>query len=159
PALRKLDIIAAASHFVQAAFATHLNGVLTIPALIPLRIPQVVPSRDRFRLPKDAVVFVTSFEPRSDPERKNPLAAVEAFRRAFPGDVGPMLVIKINNPMPEAIVPRLREAAARDPRIRIIDEPYSYEQVLTLYVSCDAFLSLHRSEGFGLGLIEAMALG
>ena len=161
--LQRLDMIVAGSSFVQAAFATRLDGVLTIPALFPLRIPQVLPSRQRFGLPPDVVIFVTSLEPRSDPERKNPLAAVEAFGRAFPADVRAMLVIKVNNPMGESNQPammlRLHEASARDPRIRIIEEQYSYEQVLTLYASCDAFISLHRSEGFGLGLIEAMALG
>jgi len=74
-----------------------------------------------------------------------------------------MLVIKVHNPMGESNQPatmlRLRETSARDPRIRIIEEPYSYEQVLSLYASCDAFISLHRAEGFGLGLFEAMALG
>jgi len=56
-------MIVAASSFVQAAFATRLDGVLTIPALFPLRIPQVLPSRQRFGLPPDVVIFVTSFEP------------------------------------------------------------------------------------------------
>jgi len=66
-----------------------------------------------------------------------------------------MLVIKVNNPMGESNQPvmmlRLREASARDPRIRIIEEQYSYEQVLTLYAACDAYVSLHRSEGFRAG--------
>jgi glycosyltransferase involved in cell wall biosynthesis len=163
PTLQRLDMILAASTFVQEAFATRLDGVLTILALFPGRIPQVLPSRQHFGLPPEALIFVTSFEPRSDPERKNPLAAVEAFVRAFPADARTMLVIKVNNPMGGSNLPgtmlRLREASARDPRIRIIEEQYSYEQVLTLYAACDVFVSLHRSEGFGLGLIEAMALG
>jgi glycosyltransferase involved in cell wall biosynthesis len=57
------------------------------------------------------------------------------------------------------IVSRLRNECAADHRIRLIEYPLTYREVLTLYASCDVFVSLHRSEGLGLGLMEAMALG
>jgi glycosyltransferase involved in cell wall biosynthesis len=161
-ALRTLDVIVAASHFIRSACETTLDGVLTIPAVFPLRLPNVVPSRERFQLPAGAVIFVTSFEAYGS-DRKNPLAVVQAFRRCFPDDHRAMLVIRINNATaggaPHPTVVQLREQSANDTRLRLIESPLSYGDVLTLYASCDAFVSLHRSEGLGLGPMEAMALG
>jgi glycosyltransferase involved in cell wall biosynthesis len=163
PALQMTDVIVTASHFMHATFATRLDEVLTIPGTLPHQLPQVVPSRERFQLPPETVIFVTSFEPRSDPERKNPLAVVQAFRRAFSNGSPAMLVVKVNNPLvsgqPHPIVLRLRDECARDRRLRLIEEPFRYDEILALYAACDVFVSLHRSEGFGLGLFEAMALG
>jgi len=163
PTLQMLDVIVAPSAFVHAAFATHLDGAMTIPAVLSIRLPDVVPSRERFGLPSGVVIFVTSFEPTSDPERKNPMAAIEAFQRAFHADSRAILLIKVHNPMVgrdlHPIVRRLRDECARDPRIRVMEDPLTYQEVLSLYGACDVFVSLHRSEGFGLALIEAMALG
>ena len=76
----------------------------------------------------------------------------------------PVCVIKLNNAHTagRTLVPslaKLRDQCSGDPRIRIIDETLGHAEVLCLYASCDAFVSLHRSEGFGFGLIETMALG
>jgi glycosyltransferase involved in cell wall biosynthesis len=162
PALRIFDVIVAVSPFIRAACDTSLDGVLTIAGLLPLRLPEVAPCRERFQLPSGPVIFVTSFEAYGA-DRKNPLAAVEAFRRAFPDDRRAMLVIKINNPISggtaHPIVLRLRHECAKDSRLRLFEESLSYRDVLALYASCDAFISLHRSEGLGLGLMEAMAIG
>jgi glycosyltransferase involved in cell wall biosynthesis len=93
-------------------------------------------------------------------ERKNPLGAIEAYRRAFePGD-GAVLVIKSVNGQhrPE----RMRELlAAIDgrPDILLIDRTMSGAERDALIAACDCYLSLHRSEGHGLPLAEAMALG
>ena len=54
---------------------------------------------------------------------------------------------------------RLRAESARGNRIRVIEDPFTYQEVLSLCAASDVFVSLHRSEGLGLGLIEAMALG
>jgi len=138
---------------------------LTIPAVHPFCIPEgIVASRARFGLPDDVVLFVSSFEPTSDPERKNPFGAIDAFQRAFSNDSRANLVIKLNNATTAGanllpILARLRDRCKGDPRIRIIDETLSYSDLLCLYGSCDVFVSLHRSEGFGFGLIETMALG
>ena len=73
------------------------------------------------------------------------------------------LVIKVNNPhtLPE-LVPlyqRLVQRAAQDPRIHLLDQSYSYAEVLQLFASCDALVSLHRAEGLGLVMMECMGLG
>jgi len=142
-----------------------LSNVPTIPAIHPFRIPDgIEASRARFGLPHDVVLFVSSFEPTSDPERKNPFAAIDAFQRAFPDDSRANLVIKLNNAHTAGhkllpILARLRARCTGDPRIRIIEETLDYSDVLCLYASCDVFVSLHRSEGFGFALLESMALG
>jgi glycosyltransferase involved in cell wall biosynthesis len=111
----------------------------------------------------DRVWFGSSFEPHSDPARKNPLAVLEAFRRALPDrhDVG--LMFKVNNATVNGrihpAVEELRARARRDGRIVLFEQALDYRTVLSLYASLDVFVSLHRSEGIGLGLMEAMALG
>ena len=74
------------------------------------------------------------------------------------------LVIKLNNARVTGaklppIMSRLHDLCRADPTIRILDEVLSYVDVQRLYASCDMFVSLHRSEGLGFGLIESMAHG
>lgn len=159
-----LDVVLAASDFVQGVFSENLSGPFIVPAPCPLYLPDsVVPSRARFDLPDEPVIFVTSFEPASDPERKNPFAAIHAFLKAFPSGSGALLVIKVNNSRRDGAlhpaVARLHELCRGHPNILILDVVLSYPDVLSLYASCDCFVSMHRSEGLGLGLMEAMALG
>lgn len=161
---QSLDVVLAASDFVQGVFSDNLSGPFIVPAPCPLYLPEpVVPDRARFDLPDAPVIFVTSFEPASDPERKNPFAAIRAFLKAFPDDGSALLVIKVNNPMLDGVlhpaISQLHELCRGRAHIRILDEVLSYPDVLCLYASCDAFISLHRAEGLGLGLMEAMALG
>jgi glycosyltransferase involved in cell wall biosynthesis len=91
--------------------------------------------------------------------RKNPFAVIKAFHHAFPSDSPAILVIKVNNAKvhgeaQQAIID-LQTHCGADSRIWLITEDLSYEDVLSLYASCDVFASLHRSEGLGLGLMEA----
>ena len=164
-ALEAFDVVIGASPFIRSTLERNLSNVLTIPATHPFTVPTgVAASRARFQLPEEAVLFVTSFEPSSDPERKNTFAAIDTFQRAFAGDSRSNLVIKLNNAqgVADKILPILAKLHTRcdgDPRIRIIDETLSYVDVPSLYASCDVFVSLHRSEGFGFGLLEAMTLG
>jgi glycosyltransferase involved in cell wall biosynthesis len=161
---QSLDVVLAASDFVQGVFSANLSGPFIVPAPCPLYLPEAVaPDRARFGLPDKSIIFVTSFEPASDPERKNPFAAIRAFLKAFPKNGVASLVIKVNNAKLEGklhpAVVQLHDLCREHEHIRIIDEILSYQNVLCLYASCDAFISLHRAEGLGLGLMEAMALG
>jgi glycosyltransferase involved in cell wall biosynthesis len=100
--------------------------------------------------------------------RKNPLGAIEAFQRAFPPTLsGPSpglpparLVLKLSSgsQFPDA-AKLLRERARADPRIQVLDGHLPLEQLDELYGGADVLLSLHRAEGFGLTLAEAMAGG
>jgi len=161
--LSALDAVFAPTHYVESAIRADVPGVRTIHYPQTVHVPgDIRGDRAAFGLPADALVFVTSFDMRSDIERKNPWAAIESFRRAFPDRADVRLVIKVNNADTiaglERHVARLREVAA-DPRIVVIDRPMAYREVLSLYATSDALISLHRAEGLGLSLLEAMALG
>jgi len=161
---QSLDVVLAASDFVQGVFSVNLPGPFIVPAPCPLYLPEAaLPDRARFGLPAEAVIFVTSFEPASDPERKNPFAAIRAFLKAFPKEGGASLVVKVNNSrlngVLHPVIVQLNDLCRGHDHIRVLDEVLSYPDVLCLYASCDAFISMHRSEGLGLGLMEAMALG
>jgi len=112
-------------------------------------------------LPEHRFLFAFSFDMLSSLERKNPLACIHAFRRAFPKGSEPAgLVIKVmravaGDPAWEAI----RAEILADPRILVIDRTLSRGGILDLYRSTDVFVSLHRAEGFGRGIAEAMLLG
>jgi len=162
--LDAMDVIVALSESIRCAFQFTLSGPLIIGGLLPLQLPQGIKrDRERFGLPDDAVIFVTSFETNSDPQRKNPLAVVDAFLNGVGNDSRAHLVIKVNNPKMEftehSVLRELLMRCTDHPRIRILTETLSYVDVLSLYASCDVYVSMHRAEGLGLGLMEAMALG
>lgn len=122
-------------------------------------------ARRHFGLPEQAQLFCFSFDLNSWVKRKNPQACLEAFLQAFPAkrygaqQVG--LVIKVGKP-PKRRSPlwqRLKQVAATDPRIHVIEQTLPRAELLALYQCCDCFLSLHRAEGFGRNLAEALQLG
>ncbi|TVR51428.1 MAG: glycosyltransferase family 1 protein [Puniceicoccaceae bacterium] len=115
-----------------------------------------------FDLPRDRFHFLFMYDLNSYQERKNPAAVIRAFRRAFPDPdaarVG--LVIKVHSLRGnEAAFASLREQLADLPGARLIAETLPRARVYALLAACDAFVSLHRSEGFGLAVAEAMFLG
>jgi glycosyltransferase involved in cell wall biosynthesis len=120
-------------------------------------------TRSYFELPEDKFTFVFTFDGFSRFSRKNPLAGVEAFQRAFPGDDGVHFVVKTQNtefltPMDAKIYAELRSRAKHDRRITVIDETFSSNEVHGLISVCDCYVALHHSEGFGYGMAEAMKL-
>ncbi|GBR15722.1 hypothetical protein GCM10007868_14590 [Gluconobacter frateurii] len=146
----------------------------TADALIPLGRPvrvvehpvgvadQVPSGRDRasFGLPENAVVILVSFNLASSMVRKNPIDTILAFREAFGDRQDRMLILKIGHidNYPEDMA-AIREAVGNSINIRIDTHHYSSADRLALMGCCDIVLSLHRSEGFGLVVAEAMALG
>lgn len=107
----------------------------------------------------DVCTFLFAFDYLSEIERKNPHGAVEAFRRAFRRDERVRLVIKTTN---GALRPADRRALvdrADGLPVSVIDRYFSHAETLGLMAACDAYVSLHRAEGFGLTLAEAMGLG
>jgi glycosyltransferase involved in cell wall biosynthesis len=143
------------------------NGLQLTPvihAACPLDLPPE-PASDRaaFGMPADATVFTASFDPNSDPARKNPIALIQAFRMAFPDRAERAhLAIRMNHVDTDwgwHSLAKLKEGAQGDPRIAFHIEPWEYQKVLAFFASADAYVSLHRGEGLGLGLMESMALG
>lgn len=119
------------------------------------------------RLPAgpDTFVFLASFDSFSFLERKNPHGLVNAFRDAFGPADDVLLVLKTHNR--DFVIDkhqamrweRILEIAASDHRIVILNETLPYSELITLKRGADCYVSLHRSEGWGFGLIESMALG
>lgn len=121
--------------------------------------------RDRFALPDEAFVALATFDSFSYVQRKNPLGTLRAFREAFADDPFAHLILKTQNrrrvadPAQAAIWAEIDRVVATDPRIHLLDETMEYDALLQLKAGADCYVSLHRSEGWGFGMLEAMALG
>jgi glycosyltransferase involved in cell wall biosynthesis len=144
--------------------ASALAPVAPVPVIrVPPVIAPAAGSRDRGRqrrgVPPGDFVFLFVFDVHSHLPRKNPAAAIAAFRRAFPRGTGVRLVLKSVNATadPEGCA-ELRELAAGAP-IDFHDGYWDADEVRDLFAACDAYVSLHRSEGTGLTIAEAMAAG
>lgn len=162
PMLEAMDLVLAPSRFIGTMLddAVKTTPWIHYPQGFP--VPAARPDRERWGFPAGETVFLFSFDIASGIQRKHPLAPVEAFHRAFPRG-GARLVLKVNNRGLSAeaaqMVDRLRELAGRAPGIHVMDQTLPYGDLLSLYASADVLVSLHRGEGLGLSLMEAMALG
>jgi glycosyltransferase involved in cell wall biosynthesis len=162
-ALESVDEIWAPTRFIQAALVKKLvKPVVRMP--ISLTLPTFDPlPRSYFSLPEDKFIFFFSFDFLSFVERKNPRAAVQAFKEAFRrrhhrSDVA--LVLKsINGSLANDELVALCDEFKDDPDVIMIDRALSRAETLSLINASDAVISLHRSEGLGLLVAEAMALG
>ena len=117
--------------------------------------------RGHFGLRDDDYVFFCSFDFNSAVVRKNPHAVIAAFRIAFPrGDEKVTLLIKSSNgDRNTVLMMELLGAAARDHRIKVRDDMLERSDLRALHRCIDVYVSLHRCEGFGLGIAEAMHMG
>jgi glycosyltransferase involved in cell wall biosynthesis len=104
-------------------------------------------------------VFLTAFDVLSVVERKNPGAVVNAFRLACTRNKGLRLVVKVNNARLCSEAVQVLRQAAGDLPVTFLEETLDRDEMNALIAVCDCFVSLHRSEGFGLALAEAMAFG
>jgi glycosyltransferase involved in cell wall biosynthesis/SAM-dependent methyltransferase len=154
-----VDEVWAGSRHVADALAK-VSPVPVIHITQPVLIEDPPPAeRAALGLPA-GFLFEFSFDYESVFERKNPLAVIEAFGRAFGPGAGASLVIKsINHEHDEANHARLQAAAAQHPDVHLIDRYVSRVERDQLTAACDCYVSLHRSEGFGFTVAEAMALG
>ncbi|MCL4487934.1 MAG: glycosyltransferase family 4 protein [Chloroflexi bacterium] len=145
--------------------ANALAPVAPVPVvrIPPVLVPARLGSRDRgralIRAHPDEFIFLFIFDFHSHMERKNPLAVVDAFRCAFSPQDSVRLVVKcVNGASDPQGFGELRERA-RGSTISVFEGYWSGEAVRDLAAGCDAFVSLHRSEGTGLTISDAMALG
>ncbi len=129
---------------------------------LPVAVDEIAPmSRRDFDLPSTGYLFIFSFDFNSTTVRKNPAAVIDAFQHAFNkaehDNVG--LVLKSSH---AAVKNKEWEHTSRiidsDPRIHLIDTTLRRPELLALYQCCDCYVSLHRAEGFGRGLAEALLL-
>jgi len=151
------------SSFTAAALARSLTKpVRAFP--LPVVVPEVRRrTRAELGMP-DGFLFLFCFDYDSVFQRKNPLAVVAAFRQAFLDPVGipadAVLYIKTTNAERHAEEDEVLRAAARGCANIVIRDAYvTSDDYFSMIESCDCYVSLHRSEGFGLTVAEAMALG
>ena len=162
-AYKLVDEVWAATRFMQNGLLQKVaKPVIHMPLMLDFDPPPAI-DRSRFDLPLEKFLFFFAFDYLSFIERKNPQAVVEAFKRAFsrPGQTASAaLVLKtLNADKVPAKAQPLRAMLDNDPDVILIEETLSRAETLGLVGACDAVVSLHRSEGLGLILAEAMVLG
>lgn len=159
PYLDLFDEIWTPSRFAAAAIQKATDKTVRV---LPHMVEPICDERwdcKAFGLPDDVFLCLVTFDYHSVIARKNPEGAIKAFCKAFANckdQVG--LVLKARNTPPE-IVRQLRGELKDWPHVFCLIEDYTKEQVNSLIRSVDVYISLHRSEGFGLVLAEAMYLG
>jgi len=156
-----VDELWVSSAYTRDAFAKSAPIPVRL-APMAVSVDRITPRpRDYFGLPGDRFLFLYTFDCNSYLARKNPLAAIRAFRAAFPRGTEPVgLVLKTMNARDDD--PRwlaLAASAAADARIAFLHGTLDRGDVLGLFAACDAYVSPHRAEGFGRTLAEAMLLG
>jgi glycosyltransferase involved in cell wall biosynthesis len=162
-AYRHVDEVWAPTRFIQRALLAKIEKpIVRMPLMLDFEPPPPTP-RSRLNIPKDKFLFFFAFDYLSFVERKNPQKVVESFKRAFrrAGATYPTaLVLKtLNADKAPARAQLLHDLLEDDPDMILIERTLSREETLGLIGACDAVVSLHRSEGLGLLVAEAMVLG
>lgn len=158
-----IDEVWVYSHYVQDSLSQSSPvPVVRMPPAIRVS-PSPALQRSEFGLPDDRFIFMFSFSPASMAARKNPFGLLSAFERAFGRTrSGPLLVVKthhLSSILDPTGLGRDLEAAVQAVNGVLIHDNLSRQKMTDLLASCDCYVSLHRAEGFGLGMAEAMALG
>lgn len=114
-------------------------------------------SKDHFGFDRQSLVFLFVFDGNSDYFRKNPDGVIRAFKSAFEHERDVILVIKTHN-LASQYVEKLEHLVGDDARIRLYLENFSAANINSLMNACDVYVSLHRSEGLGLTILDAILL-
>ena len=149
--------------WVYSRFMAENIGAVSPVPVTPLPPPVKPPAAPapplRLGVP-EGFMFLFVFDYLSTIQRKNPVGLIEAFKRAFAPGEGPQLLIKtINAPLRPLADEEVLWAAHGRPDIHVVDRSLSGEEMGGLMAACDCYVSLHRAEGFGLTMAEAMAIG
>lgn len=157
-ALGLVDHIWCPTKFVQEVFYKK-SGKLTLA--LPLPVVRHTPTGRDFRqllgIEKEAFVSLFMFDQHSTLNRKNPQAVVRVFQEYASQHANSYLVLKISRW--QNIGAKALAWLPRDPRIKVLTQTLQPAELTDLYQSADCYLSLHRSEGFGRTLVEALQNG
>ncbi len=154
-----LDEIWACSHFAAEAIARSVS-CRVVPLPLPVSVPRPVAANRRDLGLSDDFLYLFCSDFNSIFERKNALAVIAAFRRAFvPGSGAKLLIKTINGGDFQHQLERLYAGVLGHPDIEVVDGYLHSDEQQLLMNTCDAYVSLHRSEGYGFTMAEAMALG
>jgi glycosyltransferase involved in cell wall biosynthesis len=134
--------------------------VHVVPHQVKIPPRPAVSIRSRFDVSEGSFLGLGIMDIRSCPERKNPWAYVRAWKAAFQGNENAILLLKLRTgKRSEIVVQELKELIGGDQNIRLVVEELPRSDLDALLHCCDLFLSLHRSEGYGLGIHEALLCG
>lgn len=161
--LDRFDEIWAPSQFIKEALESECKRpVIHMPHASEVVLRSFL-SRRYFGIPEADYVFLFFFDVRSYPRRKNPQAVIQAFRQllACKPYSRARLVMKVNGAelAPELMAELSESVEDIANSVTIHHRLMSDNETKNLVRCCDCFVSLHRSEGFGHGLSEAMFLG
>ena len=162
---RRIDEYWGLSSFIAEAARKRMDvPVHAFPIPVELHYPETLTPRSRFGISEDNFAFLFTFSVDSTMSRKNPEAVLKSFQMAFPDRGQPVSMVfksmirQASRENREAFE-RFKAKARLDPRVVIIEETLSNDENASLYMRCDAYVSLHRAEGFGLTMAEAMGYG
>jgi len=149
--------------WVYSRFMAENIGAVSPVPVVPLPPPVRPPAEPavplRLGVP-EGFLFLFVFDYLSTIQRKNPVGLIEAFKRAFAPEEGPRLLVKtINAPLRPMAEEEVLWAAHGRTDVHVIDRSLTGAELHGLMAVCDCYVSLHRSEGFGLTIAEAMAIG
>jgi glycosyltransferase involved in cell wall biosynthesis len=165
-----LDEIWVASEYCKKTYEPFSEVPVINVGLAATPLPQVDHAAVRKTLrqdcgfSQDSFVFVTTLDSYSFVQRKNPTAVIAAFELAFAGKPDVKLVIKSQNrkkvkdAAQDLVWAQMEQASLRNPNIVLVDDTLSYQGVIDYIAGADCYVSLHRAEGWGFGMIEAMQL-
>lgn len=159
-AVEMLDEVWAPSKFIAHAFTECGKPVTHIPHTVIPPEPEG-DLRAQLGINPETVVFLTSYDSNASCMRKNPLAVIDAFNKAFAGTKHDVkLIVKTMNATNHCSAwQELHDKNQCGNKVIFINKAYPLKQHARLLNTCDAFVSLHRSEGFGRLLAEAMSMG
>ena len=150
------EVWVASSFCLESISSSSPIPVVKIPPGFDFHIPGRR-TRASFGIEPDDLVFLYIFDGASSFNRKNPGGIVSAFRRAFPQPGREKLILKTVNAPASKVEALMR--LARGSRVGIVADYMNREDLLDLLAAADCYVSLHRSEGFGLTILESMAMG
>lgn len=160
-AFKYVNEIWAPTRFIQSTLLKKTTvPVVYMPPGLTRNEPLKEYDRKYFNLPENTFLFLNFFDMLSFESRKNPLASINAFKKAFKADdmsVG--LVLKISYSDKVNGVEKIKELTKGYKNIYVIDKTVSRDEINGLISCCDASISLHRSEGLGLLCEESMYYG
>ncbi len=154
-----VDEIWASSRFLREVYAPKTAKPVThVPLHVRVDAARLRP--DLRAIFDEAFSFLTVFDFHSGMERKNPEGTIDAFVRAFPkGSERVQLILKtIHGHHRPAALSRIVDRARQDGRIVVIDGAMPRGAICAMLAAADAYVSLHRAEGFGRPIAEAMML-
>jgi len=153
------DEIWVATEFVREALIS--SGVKIPVWVIPpalSNLPDASFGKNHFNLPEDRLICLSVFDATSFLGRKNPKGVIQSLKKIYAEEkINPLLVLKTTN-LKESDKEELIKFAS-PVELHIINQYLSREETLSLIALADCFVSLHRAEGLGLSLIDAMRLG